>query len=119
MGEAIVGEELPKEAPEPESKSDSLLKELNEIRRRRTDGDKRSMFAKKENPVLFVGVMYGILYGVLILSMSSGMLGQSTAMDHGASKTFLDIGDDCTEIDDEPGIHIFPNEDDEVFSLNV
>ena len=119
MGEGIVGEELPKEAPEPESKSDSLLKELNEIRRRRTDGDKRSMFAKKENPVLFVGVMYGILYGVLILSMSSGMLGQSTAMDHGASKTFLDIGDDCTEIDDEPWIHIFPNEDAEVFSLNV
>ena len=95
MGEAIVGEELPKEAPEPESKSDSLLKELNEIRRRRTDGDKRSMFAKKENPVLFVGVMYGVLYGVLILSMSSGMLGPSTAMDHNASRTFLDIGDEC------------------------
>ncbi len=119
MGEAIVGEELPKEAPEPESKSDSLLKELNEIRRRRTDGDKRSMFAKKENPVLFVGVMYGVLYGVLILSMSSGMLGQSTAMDHNASTTFLDIGDECNEIDDEPWIHIFPNEDAEVFSLNV
>lgn len=121
MGEAIVDEELPKEAPEPESKSDSLLKELNEIRRRRTDGDNRSMFAKKENPVLFVGVMYGILYGVLILSMSSGMLGQSTAMDHGASTTFLDIGDDdgCNEIDEEPWIHIFPNEDAEVFSLNV
>lgn len=120
MGEAIVGEELPKEAPEPESKSDSLLKELNEIRRRRTDGDKRSMFAKKENPVLFVGVMYGILYGVLILSMSSGMLGQSTAMDHGASNTFLDIGKDpCNEVDEEPWIHIFPNEDSEVFSLNV
>ena len=50
MGEAIVGEELPKEAPEPESKSDSLLKELNEIRRRRTDGDKRSIFAKKGKP---------------------------------------------------------------------
>ncbi|MCH1443641.1 MAG: small multi-drug export protein [Candidatus Poseidoniaceae archaeon] len=119
MGEAIVGEELPKEAPEPESKSDSLLKELNEIRRRRTDGDNRSMFAKKENPVLFVGVVYGILYGALILSMSSGMLGQSTAMDHGASTTFLDIGDECNEIDDLPWIHIFPNEDSEVFSLNV
>ena len=120
MGEAIVDEELPKEAPEPESKSDSLLKELNEIRRRRTDGDNRSMFAKKENPVLFVGVMYGILYGVLILSMSSGMLGQSTAMDHGASNTFLDIGEDpCNEVDEEPWIHIFPNEDSEVFSLNV
>ncbi|MBT5281900.1 MAG: small multi-drug export protein [Euryarchaeota archaeon] len=120
MGEASIGEEMPKEAPEPESKSDSLLKELNEIRRRRTDGDKRSMFAKKENPVLFVGVMYGIIYGALILSMSSGMLGQSTAMDHGASKTFLDIGEEpCNEIDDEPWIHIFPNEDAEVFSLNV
>ena len=119
MGEAIVGEELPKEPPEPESKSDSLLKELNEIRRRRTDGDNRSMFAKKENPVLFVGVMYGILYGALILSMSSGMLGQSTTMDHSASTTFLDIGDECNEIDDEPWIHIFPNEDAEVFSLNA
>jgi hypothetical protein len=119
MGEAIVGEELPKEVPDPESKSDSLLKELDEIRRRRTDGDNRSIFAKKENPVLFVGVMYGILYGALILSMSSGMLGQSTAMDHSASTTFLDIGDECNEIDDEPWIHIFPNEDAEVFSLNV
>ena len=120
MGEAVVGEEMPKDTPEPESKSDSLLKELNEIRRRRTDGDNRSMFAKKENPVLFVGVMYGILYGALILSMSSGMLGQSTAMDHAASDTFLDIGaDPCNEVDDEPWIHIFPNEDAEVFSLNV
>ena len=120
MGEAIVGEEMPKDTPEPESKTDSLLKELNEIRRRRTDGDNRSMFAKKENPVLFVGVMYGILYGALILSMSSGMLGQSTAMDHSASNTFLDIGEDpCNEVDDEPWIHIFPNEDAEVFSLNV
>lgn len=120
MGEAVVGEEMPKDTPEPESKSDSLLKELNEIRRRRTDGDNRSMFAKKENPVLFVGVMYGILYGALILSMSSGMLGQSTAMDHSASNTFLDIGEDpCNEVDDEPWIHIFPNEDAEVFSLNV
>ena len=120
MGEAIVGEELPKEVLEPESKSDSLLKELDEIRRRRTDGDNRSIFAKKENPVLFVGVMYGILYGALILSMSSGMLGQSTAMDHSASNTFLDIGEDpCNEVDDEPWIHIFPNEDAEVFSLNV
>ena len=120
MGKAIVGEELPKEVPEPESKSDSLLKELDEIRRRRTDGDRRSIFAKKENPVLFVGVVYGILYGALILSMSSGMLGQSTAMDHSASNTFLDIGEDpCNEVDDEPWIHIFPNEDAEVFSLNV
>ncbi|MEC7272865.1 MAG: small multi-drug export protein, partial [Candidatus Thermoplasmatota archaeon] len=119
MGEAAIGDELPKEQYESDTKSDPLLKELNNIRRRRTDGDKRSMFAKKENPVLLMGIAYGILYGALILSMSSGLLGQSTSLDHSASTTFLDIGDECVEIDDEPWILIFPNEDDEQFSLNA
>ena len=119
MGEAAVGDELPKEQYETDTKSDSLLKELNEIRRRRTDGDKRSMFTKKENPVLLMGIAYGILYGTLILSMSSGLLGQSTSLDHSASTTFLDIGDECLEIDDEPWILIFPNDDAEQFSLNA
>ena len=119
MGEAAVGDEMPKEQIESESKGDPLLKELNDIRRRRTDGDNRSMFAKKENPVLLIGIAYGILYGVLILSMSSGLLGQSTSLDHSASTTFLDIGDECVEIDDEPWILIFPNEDQEQFSLNA
>ena len=119
MGDAAVGDELPKEQYDSETKSDPLLKELNNIRRRRTDGDNRSMFAKKENPVLLMGVAYGILYGALILSMSSGLLGQSTTLDHSASTTFLDIGDECVEIDDEPWILIFPNEDTEQFSLNA
>ena len=51
--------------------------------------------------------------------MSSGLLGQSTSLDHSASTTFLDIGDECIEIDDEPWILIFPNEDAEQFSLNA
>ena len=119
MGDAVIGDELPKEQYDSDTKSDPLLKELNNIRRRRTDGDKRSMFAKKENPVLLMGIAYGILYGALILSMSSGLLGQSTSLDHSASTTFLDIGDECVEIDDEPWILIFPNEDDERFSLNA
>ena len=119
MGDAAIGDELPKEQYDSDAKSDPLLKELNNIRRRRTDGDKRSMFAKKENPVLLMGIAYGILYGALILSMSSGLLGQSTSLDHSASTTFLDIGDECVEIDDEPWILIFPNEDDEQFSLNA
>ena len=75
--------------------------------------------SQKENPVLLVGIGYGILYGALILSMSSGLLGQSTSLDHSASTTFLDIGDECVEIDDEPWILIFPNEDEERFSLNA
>ena len=60
MAEAVVGEEMPKEQHDAETKSDPLLKELNEIRRRRTDGDKRSVFTKKENPVLLMGIAYGI-----------------------------------------------------------
>ncbi|MEC8142608.1 MAG: hypothetical protein VX071_03845, partial [Candidatus Thermoplasmatota archaeon] len=119
MGDAAIGDELQKEQYDSDTKSDPLLKELNNIRRRRTDGDKRSMFAKKENPVLLMGIAYGVLYGALILSMSSGLLGQSTSLDHSASTTFLDIGDECVEIDDEPWILIFPNEDDERFSLNA
>ena len=119
MGEVVSGEDMPKEQLDSDSKSDPLLKELNEIRRRRTDGDSRSVFAKKENPVLLMGIAYGILYGALILSMSSGLLGQSTSLDHSASSTFLDIGDECDEIDEKPWIHIFPNEDDEQFSLNA
>ncbi|MGB0781489.1 MAG: hypothetical protein ACPGQN_06860, partial [Candidatus Poseidoniaceae archaeon] len=115
----VTGDELPKEQFETDSKNDPLLKELNEIRRRRTDGDHRSMFAKKENPVLLMGIAYGMIYGALILSMSSGLLGQSTSLDHSASTTFLDIGDECIEIDDEPWILIFPNEDAEQFSLNA
>ena len=119
MGEVVSGEDMPKEQLDSDSKSDPLLKELNEIRRRRTDGDSRSVFAKKEDPVLLMGIAYGILYGALILSMSSGLLGQSTSLDHSASSTFLDIGDECDEIDEKPWIHIFPNEDAEQFSLNA
>ena len=62
-----------------------------------------------------MGIAYGILYGALILSMSSGLFGQSTTLDHSASTTFLDIGKECVEIDEEPWIHIFPNEDAEHF----
>ena len=55
-------------------------------------------------PVRLMGIAYGMIYGALILSMSSGLLGQSTSLDHSASTTFLDIGDECIEIDDEPWI---------------
>jgi hypothetical protein len=49
--------------------------------------------------------------------MTSGTFGNSTAIDHSASKTFLDIGGECEEITDEPWILIFPNEDARKFSL--
>ena len=117
----------------PEGKSDSgddtehidhevkahnkITKELVEIRNRRSGDDKQSFLAKKENFVLAGGILYTILYVLLILGMTSGTFGNSTYIDHAASNTFLDIGGECEEITDEPWILIFPNEDDGTFSM--
>ena len=95
---------------------DRESKELQEIRQRRQGGG-RMFLSKIEDFVLLGGVAYGILFAVLLFSMSSGMLGNSTSLDHTASTTFLDIGDECTEITDEPWLNIFPDPDQELFSI--
>jgi len=94
-----------------------VLKELVEIRNRRSGDVKQSFLAKKENFVLAGGVVYTVLYVLLIFGMTSGTFGNSTYIDHAASKTFLDIGGECDEITDEPWIHIFPNDDAGKFSM--
>ena len=114
----------------PEGKSDSdgdtdheakaqnkVTKELLEIRNRRTGGVKRNFLVQKENFVLAAGIVYPVLYVLLIFGMTSGTFGNSTSLDHSASKTFLDIGDECEEITDEPWILIFANEDAHKFSM--
>ena len=108
----------PLEGTEHETRKDKLSKELEVIRNRRTGGSGRSFLAKKENFVLFGGIVYGGFYALMIFAMSSGMLGESTALDHAASTTFLDIGGECEEITDEPWIHMFPNEDLHAFSMS-
>ena len=95
---------------------DRESKELQEIRQRRQGGG-RMFLSKIEDFVLLGGVAYGILFALLLFSMSSGMLGNSTTLDHTASTTFLDIGDECTEITDEPWLNIFPDPDQELFSI--
>ncbi len=95
---------------------DRESKELQEIRQRRQGGG-RMFLSKIEDFVLLGGVAYGILFALLLFSMSSGMLGNSTALDHTASTTFLDIGDECTEITEEPWLNIFPDPDQELFSI--
>ena len=95
-----------------------VTKELVEIRNRRTGDDKQSFLAKKENFVLAGGIIYTVLYVLLIFGMTSGTFGNSTYLDHAASQTFLDIGGECEEITDEPWILIFPNDDDGKFSLH-
>ncbi len=95
---------------------DKEAKELQEIRQRRMGGGRRFL-SNIEDFVLMGGVAYGVLFAVLLFSMSSGILGNSTTLDHTASTTFLDIGDECEEITDEPWLNIFPNPDRELFSL--
>ena len=95
---------------------DRESKELQEIRQRRQGGG-RMFLSKIEDFVLLGGVAYGILFALLLFSMSAGMLGNSTTLDHTASTTFLDIGDECTEITDEPWLNIFPDPDQELFSI--
>lgn len=70
-----------------------------------------------EDFVLLGGLAYGALFALLLFSMSSGILGNSTALDHTASTTFLDIGDECEEVTDEPYLNIFPIPDRELFSI--
>jgi len=106
-----------KEAHEEHHRSsDRIGKELQEIRQRRMGGG-RMFLSKIEDFVLLGGIVYGILFALLLFSMSSGMLGNSTTLDHTASTTFLDIGDECEQITEEPWLHIFPNPDEELFSI--
>jgi len=105
------------EAHEEQTRTkDRDAKELQEIRQRRMGGG-RIFLSKIEDFVLLGGLAYGAVFALLLFSMSSGALGDSTALDHAASTTFLDIGDECEEITDEPWLNIFPNPDRELFSI--
>ena len=118
MGEVDVDSHDEGEHVDPETKSrNKIAKEILEIRNRRSGDSKGNFLTKKENFVLAAGVIYTILYVLLLVGMTSGTFGNSTAIDHSASKTFLDIGGECEEITDEPWILIFPNEDARKFSL--
>ena len=57
------------------------------------------------------GLGYGALYAMLLFGMSSGIFGESTSLDHWASDTVLDAGDQCEEILDTPWIHAYPDND--------
>lgn len=118
MGEGRVDSHDEAEHVDHETKArNKISKELLEIRNRRSGDSKHSFLSKKENFVLAGGIIYTILYTLLIFGMTSGALGNSTTIDHSASKTFLDIGGECDEITDEPWILIFPNEDAGKFSM--
>ncbi|MBL6892430.1 MAG: small multi-drug export protein [Candidatus Poseidonia sp.] len=117
---ANEGEDQPSvnEAHEEHSRArDKEAKELQEIRQRRQGGG-RMFLSNIEDFVLIAGLAYGLLFALLLFSMSSGVLGNSTALDHTASTTFLDIGDECDQITEEPWLNIFPDPDEELFSIS-
>ena len=68
--------------------------------------------------MLFAGIGYGVLFAILLVGMSSGIFGSSTTLDHKASQTFLDTGEECLNIEDEPWILIFPENDAEYLDLS-
>tara|TARA_B100000963_G_scaffold107624_1_gene93581 strand:- start:3558 stop:5669 length:2112 start_codon:yes stop_codon:yes gene_type:complete len=120
----VMGEEI-EEVDEPivdddveEKVKDKIGKEVEEIRRRKTKTSKRRFLTNMEDYVLFAGIGYGILFAALLIGMSSGIFGSSTTLDHKASETFLDTGDECLNIEDDPWILIFPENDAEYLDLS-
>ena len=120
MGEELEQVDEPIEEADVEEKArDKIAKELEEIRRRKTKTSKRKFLANKEDYVLFAGIGYGIVFAMLLVGMSSGIFGSSTTLDHKASQTFLDTGEECLNIEDQPWILIFPENDAEYLDLSA
>ena len=90
-----------------------MYKELAIIRNRRNSDSCRRFPSALEDWTLLAGLGYGALYAMLLFGMSSGIFGESTSLDHWASDTVLDAGDQCEEILDTPWIHTYPDNDTE------
>ena len=119
MGEELEQSDEPIEEVDVEQKArDKITRELEEIRRRKTKTSKRRFLSNKEDYILFAGIGYGIFFAVLLFGMSSGIFGSSTTLDYKASETFLDTGDECQNIEEQPWVHMFPENDAEYFDLS-
>ena len=79
------------------SENNSLDKELDRIRLRRTDKSKK--FPKTfDDVVLIFGLIAGIVFFGGVTLLSSGMLaGDSIILDENLSKTPLDTGGECVD----------------------
>ncbi len=97
---------------------DKISKELANIRKRRNTSSTRRFPSAIEDWTLLAGIGYGGLYALLIFGMSAGVFGESTSLDHWASDTFLDAGEQCEELSDTPWIHAYPDNDVEVLKIS-
>ncbi len=97
---------------------DKVSKELAGIRKRRNSDSKRRFPSAIEDWTLLMGLSYGGVFALLLFGMAGGAFGESTALDHWASGTFLDSGDQCEEALDTPWIHAYPDNDAESIKLS-
>tara|TARA_B100001564_G_scaffold285398_1_gene248316 strand:- start:106 stop:2208 length:2103 start_codon:yes stop_codon:yes gene_type:complete len=97
---------------------DKISKELAGIRKRRNTDSKTRFPSAIEDWTLLAGLGYGALYALLLFGMSGGVFGESTALDHWASDTFLDSGEQCEEVIDTPWIHAYPDNDAEAVKIS-
>ena len=90
---------------------DKVSKELSAIRKRRNSDSKRRFPSAIEDWTLLAGLGYGAVFAVLLFGMSGGVFGESTSLDHWASDTSLDSGEQCEEVLDTPWFHAYPDND--------
>ena len=113
-GEENVTSDLKSSSEIRKSENNSLDKELDRIRLRRTDKSKK--FPKTfDDVVLIFGLIAGIVFFGGVTLLSSGMLaGDSIILDENLSKTPLDTGGECVDIKGAVSFSIFIENHDEV-----
>jgi len=120
MGSQDIGTDI-EVTPEDSGEAkpvDKISKELAGIRKRRNTDSKNRFPSAIEDWTLLAGLGYGALYALLLFGMSGGVFGESTALDHWASDTFLDSGEQCEEVLDTPWIHAYPDNDVEAVKIS-
>ena len=97
---------------------DKVSKELSAIRKRRNSDSKRRFPSAIEDWTLLAGLGYGAVFAMLLFGMAGGVFGESTSLDHWASDTSLDSGEQCEEVLDTPWIHSYPDNDAEILKVS-
>lgn len=98
---------------------DKIDKEIESIRNRRLTKKNKKLLSGIEDYTLFAGILFSILYFGILLTMSSGILGDSTELDHSLSETFLDTGEVCDVIEDSPWLNIYADNDRQVMVVEA
>ena len=100
------------------SENNSIDKELDRIRLRRTDKNKK--FPKTfDDVVLIFGLIAGIVFFGGVTLLSSGMLaGDSIILDENLSKTPLDTGGECVDNQGAVSFSIFIENHDDIKTVS-